>query len=129
MATPKLLQAACAPSPFALAASAALSAWSGDVYDAVAALIFLLAKLLAVVWARRWCEDKLQSMGVADDSGFGALAQLMGRASARLRAAAIPSAALATMARPCRMASRAQHHRRWPPSAIASGIPGPEFVP
>jgi len=86
MATSKLLQAACAPSPLALAASAALSAWSGDMYDAVAALVFLLTKLLAVVWARRRCEGELQRMGVTDDSDFGELAQLMGRTSAFLGA-------------------------------------------
>ena len=64
MAISNVLQAIFAPSPLALAASAALSAWSGDVYDAFAASIFLLVKIVAVIWARRWCEDELQRVWV-----------------------------------------------------------------
>ncbi len=69
MAGKALLQTLCAPSPLALAASAALHAWNGDSADAAAALAFFVVKVAALTWTRHWTGAAVAEHGLEDAPG------------------------------------------------------------
>jgi hypothetical protein len=69
MATTAVLQTLCRPSPLALAAAAALHAWTGDWVDAAAELAFFVVKVAALAWTRRWTGAAVAEYGLEDAPG------------------------------------------------------------